>query len=961
MADDQEQATPKTSETAAVPEAQTETGNGAGKSGEPDFNIGPNAEYYVTRPDDLFTRLRSFIDTSRGGVFGLTGVRGAGKSVLLKKIEKEFAGKHHTLQIPAPVSSSEETAFFAMLFQQLCQSVISYINQKVFKKKTGSEKQGRDELRKRLYLLLFFLPVFAAGGYGGWFYWTFYSDYKTQELSMLGELVKETASLRKTHENGVNGIVSTVTEAILATARDDSSTAASDSALAVAKRTNAVKEMEEKVAKARRNVADVDEHLRFLAALRRWEVIFADEFGIWQKVIRDMPHPAHVLYFDDLGKKGGPFTLVIFAGVRNLSASALEKKLGLSRREGERLLTAFRKDSREWKRKNLGARWIPTLVKRGSDSFSIIRGRLDQSMSKVQRDFDSARRNLVDTETELQSAREALNEERKKVAAGAGEAEKEAYGKAELKALAEEKNIRDLAVPVVDAIDELGTYAETLAFDLWSFDTWRSPLLPIEKHAEQKKKDKLFNILMAGIKDELESFVAEFAKMGPVGKSAQASKSYSDNLIQARDFLRAALDRIETSDIGFYRLRELGMGPLIVVGVAVGGGLVLVFFVFLGLKIRQALMHGDILGLLKRSEDIIRNLEYEVTQSRGGTLNLPLFQRLGASFSLSEKQRGRALTLPALTARYIEYIHDVQRVLGAKYGSPKLIICIDELDKITDPKQVGNVLREIKGALYEEDCFYLLSISEDAVRAFEGRLVEQRDIFESTFDEILFLERLDLATCVRIARERCKGTGYGPRDKVIPDIEEAMVIAAVLSTGVPRELLRNLRAVEQIAGRVLDFKPSLAWHTLFRRKLRDILKNVRTSNGLEQVRADLIDEIEDYLGQCDGGYDENVVRHCLSSVRKRTKALAAQSASLQTKADMADREFRAVALESDIELIRAWIRCWIELEIHLLVRQCSIACATGDARTRSGAYAGLWGPTPDCRTARRLRSGVYRR
>ncbi|MCZ6466309.1 MAG: hypothetical protein O6829_03430 [Alphaproteobacteria bacterium] len=142
MADDRAQATPKTSETAAVPEAQTETGNGAGKIGEPDFNIGPNAEYYVTRPDDLFTRLRSFIDTSRGGVFGLTGVRGAGKSVLLKKIEKEFAGKHHTLQIPAPVSSSEETAFFAMLFQQLCQSVISYINQQVFKKKTDRRNRA---------------------------------------------------------------------------------------------------------------------------------------------------------------------------------------------------------------------------------------------------------------------------------------------------------------------------------------------------------------------------------------------------------------------------------------------------------------------------------------------------------------------------------------------------------------------------------------------------------------------------------------------------------------------------------------------------------------------------------------------------------------------------------------------------------------------------------------------------
>jgi hypothetical protein len=285
----------------------------------------------------------------------------------------------------------------------------------------------------------------------------------------------------------------------------------------------------------------------------------------------------------------------------------------------------------------------------------------------------------------------------------------------------------------------------------------------------------------------------------------------------------------------------------------------------------------------------------------------------------------------------------VQRVLGDTYGSPKLIICIDELDKISDPKQVGNVLGEIKGALYEKDCFYLLSISEDAVREFEGRLVEQRDIFESTFDEIMFLERLDLATCLDIARGRCEDAGYGPNDEVSPDIQEAMEIASVLSTGVPRELLRNLRAVEHKAGRVGNFEPSLAWHALFRRKLRDILKKVRTSTGndLEIARADLIGDIEKYLGLCPNGYDEKVVLDSLASVRDRSKKLSDLAAELKAKADTADPSIRAAALESDIELIWAWSRCWIELEIHLLVRLCSFTAAAEKAQTRSEAYSSL--------------------
>ncbi len=61
----------------ATRQSMTEFENDAGG---PDFSIGPNAEYYKPRPDDVYARLHGFIETSRGGVFGVTGVRGAGKS-----------------------------------------------------------------------------------------------------------------------------------------------------------------------------------------------------------------------------------------------------------------------------------------------------------------------------------------------------------------------------------------------------------------------------------------------------------------------------------------------------------------------------------------------------------------------------------------------------------------------------------------------------------------------------------------------------------------------------------------------------------------------------------------------------------------------------------------------------------------------------------------------------------------
>jgi len=80
-----------------------------------------------------------------------------------------------------------------------------------------------------------------------------------------------------------------------------------------------------------------------------------------------------------------------------------------------------------------------------------------------------------------------------------------------------------------------------------------------------------------------------------------------------------------------------------------------------------------------------------------------------------------------------------------KHYNGKLIIAIDELDKVHDVTQVQGLLSEIKGALSVEGTYYLLSISEDAASSFRTRLFAGRDIFESTFDEIYEVTPMDLA------------------------------------------------------------------------------------------------------------------------------------------------------------------------------------------------------------------------
>lgn len=132
------------------------------------------------------------------------------------------------------------------------------------------------------------------------------------------------------------------------------------------------------------------------------------------------------------------------------------------------------------------------------------------------------------------------------------------------------------------------------------------------------------------------------------------------------------------------------------------------------------------------------------------------------------------------------------------------------------------------------------------MRAFEGRLIEQRDIFESTFDEILFLERLDL-----------------------------------------------------------------------------------------------LSELEDYLRLCDDRYDAATVAGIITQCRARNAALAATMAGLEAQSEAATQDFRVAALTSDIEKTANWIRCWVELEIHLLVRLCSLTCGKTDIPARTQIFAAL--------------------
>jgi hypothetical protein len=188
-----------------------------------------------------------------------------------------------------------------------------------------------------------------------------------------------------------------------------------------------------------------------------------------------------------------------------------------------------------------------------------------------------------------------------------------------------------------------------------------------------------------------------------------------------------------------------------------------------------------LLTLARDSEDFLSFLQYSEGREKSAGLSLR-----GLSLGAKQTLTARDLTLQGLTDRYLQYVRNIQR-----YYNGKVIIAIDELDKVTNPEDVRKILLEIKGALFEKGCFYLISISEDAARAFRGRLTEGRDIFESSFDEVLEIPQMDADTAAEMIEGYLKTLKKDP-----PQLDDdTKLLLTTFGGGIPREIVRNVRKV----------------------------------------------------------------------------------------------------------------------------------------------------------------------
>jgi hypothetical protein len=108
-----------------------------------------------------------------------------------------------------------------------------------------------------------------------------------------------------------------------------------------------------------------------------------------------------------------------------------------------------------------------------------------------------------------------------------------------------------------------------------------------------------------------------------------------------------------------------------------------------------------------------------------------------------------------------------------------VLVGIDELDRISDGLVAQKFINELKAVFGVPNCFFLVSVSEDALTDFELSAMGMRTVFDSAFDEIVRVDYLQLAE----AREML--------NRLIVGLPDAFVtLAYVLSGGLARQLVR---------------------------------------------------------------------------------------------------------------------------------------------------------------------------
>jgi len=210
-----------------------------------------------------------------------------------------------------------------------------------------------------------------------------------------------------------------------------------------------------------------------------------------------------------------------------------------------------------------------------------------------------------------------------------------------------------------------------------------------------------------------------------------------------------------------------------------------------------------------RSRRLLADLRYLRTYSTSWSASVTRVPALGIARSRGRELAEQPVTLPELVARYREYSEDAAAWWRSCHnGRGRVLIGIDEVDKILDGERAETFLNDIKAVFGVPGCLYLVSLSEDALAVFARRALSIRSAFDSAFDELVAVPPMTYRNSEELLIKRVAGL---PRPFV--------ALCHVLAGGLPRDLLRAARGLINAASPGKETTLPELTRTLVRREL----------------------------------------------------------------------------------------------------------------------------------------------
>ncbi|MGW4064955.1 hypothetical protein ACWEGE_42170 [Amycolatopsis sp. NPDC004747] len=196
--------------------------------------------------------------------------------------------------------------------------------------------------------------------------------------------------------------------------------------------------------------------------------------------------------------------------------------------------------------------------------------------------------------------------------------------------------------------------------------------------------------------------------------------------------------------------------------------------------------------LLHRARSERSKLRFLQSHTTEGELSLgapPLSGgAIGFKRKTSVKRDDIPLNHPQLVDRFRAFLGVAAEVVRNLNG--KVLVGIDELDRISDGEGAQQFLNELKAVFNVPNCYFLVSVSEDALADFELSAMGMRTVFDSAFDTIVRVDYLTFDQAKLLLNRR------------VADLpEQFAALAYVVSGGLARELIRLSEAIS-------DHRPS---------------------------------------------------------------------------------------------------------------------------------------------------------